>query len=95
MEVRERTLSEHARYSLSRDRQIERGAQGRSGICYFPHMKNKDKGSVTAPVLKDLMDRERERKANMPAISNKPEQASDLAHDPGNGYNPGFVFPQD
>ena len=57
-------------------------------------MKKQDKGSITGPVLKDLMDREKERMANMPATGNKPERPADLAHDAGNGYNSGFVFPQ-
>jgi len=62
-------------------------------------MKSNDsQASITAPLLKDLMDRE---KANSkisnpdPSVGSKPLPSPDLYQDAGGGYNQDFTFPQD
>jgi hypothetical protein len=62
-------------------------------------MKNdgRPKGSITKPLLKDLMD---QHKANQtinpePTIGSTPLQPPALYEDAGEGYNPGDTFPQE
>ena len=63
-------------------------------------MKSNDrpKGSITEPLLKELVDRD---KANskaikqIPSVESKPLEPSDLFQDPGSGYNSDFTFPQE
>jgi hypothetical protein len=63
-------------------------------------MKSKkiQQGPVTAPLLKDLTDRQKATLKTQlpdPTIGSKPLKQPDLYQDPGNGYNSGFTFPQD
>jgi hypothetical protein len=59
---------------------------------------NRQKGSVTGPILKDLMDRE---KVNVnisesgPTVGSKPLAPPALYEDAGEGYNEDFTFPQE
>jgi hypothetical protein len=63
-------------------------------------MKSNDRqnGSITEPLLKDLMDRD---KANSkfnhpdPSVGSKPLPPPDLYQDSGGGYNEDFTFPQE
>ncbi|HTU48109.1 MAG TPA: hypothetical protein VMF91_23820 [Bryobacteraceae bacterium] len=63
-------------------------------------MKSNDRqnGSITEPLLKDLMDRD---KANSkindsgPSVGSKPLQPPALYEDAGEGYNSDFTFPQE
>jgi hypothetical protein len=63
-------------------------------------MKSKDRnsGSLTEPLLKDLKDRE---KANSkpsnpdPSVGSKPLPPPDLYQDSGGGYNQDLTFPQE
>jgi hypothetical protein len=63
-------------------------------------MKSNDRqnGSVTEPLLKDLMDR---GKANSkfnnpdPSVGSKPLPPPDLYQDSGGGYNQDFTIPQE
>jgi hypothetical protein len=53
---------------------------------------------VTAPLLKDVMDRQKAALKTQlpdPNVGSKPLKQPDLYQDPGQRYNPGFVFPQD
>jgi len=53
-------------------------------------------GSITAPVLKDLIEREKlNRKIENPSVSDSPSAPADLYQDAGGGYNPDFTFPQE
>jgi hypothetical protein len=67
--------------------------------CYLAAMKSNDSQiSITAPLLKELMDRE---KANSkinnadPSVGSKPLPPPDLYQDSGGGYNEDFTFPQE
>jgi hypothetical protein len=57
-------------------------------------MKSQKDASITEALLKDLLERDIARQASLPKFENKPEKPADLAHDAGNGYNAGFIFPQ-
>lgn len=69
-------------------------------LWYLAGMKSNDpqKGSITEPLLKDLMDRD---KANSkinnpdPSVGSKPLPPPDLYQDSGAGYNEDLTFPQD
>jgi hypothetical protein len=53
-------------------------------------------GSITGPVLKDLLEREKlNRKIENPVLSNEPSAPADLYQDAGGGYNVNFTFPQE
>ena len=53
-------------------------------------------GSITKPLLKELVDREKaDSKIANPTVESKPLEAPDLYQDPGGGYNPDFTFPQE
>lgn len=57
-------------------------------------------GSVTRPLLKDLIQRSKvEAKLTLDGVKSNAESTPlaqpDLYQDPGSGYNAGFVFPQD
>jgi hypothetical protein len=59
-------------------------------------MKNQKDAPITAPLLQDLMEREQVRLANLaPMFVNQPLKPADLAHDSGERYNNGFIFPQE
>jgi K+-transporting ATPase c subunit len=56
----------------------------------------KQKGSVTKPLLKDLVDRQKaDSKIENPSVGSKPLPPPDLYQDSGSGYNPDFTFPQE
>jgi hypothetical protein len=62
-------------------------------------MKNdgRQKGSITKPLLKDLMD---QQKANQttnpePSVGSNPLQPPALYEDAGEGYNLNYTFPQE
>ena len=62
-------------------------------------MKSKpnSKESITGPMLKDLMDRQKiESKSKLKEVTvgSDPLPAPDLYQDAGSGYNPDFTFPQ-
>lgn len=62
-------------------------------------MKQRDakKSSITAPVLKDLVERDlAQQKANCEQVSigSKPLNPPALYEDSGEGYNPDFTYPQ-
>ncbi len=66
--------------------------------CYCAGMNSRDrqKGSVTKPLLKELADREKaDSKAANPSVDSKPLPSPDLYQDSGGGYNPDFTFPQE
>ncbi len=66
-------------------------------------MKNtvKTKGSITKPLLAGLViptlsePKTSKIEAEKASFSKTTQKQSDLAHDPGNGYNPDFTFLQD
>ncbi|MGC2659559.1 MAG: hypothetical protein WA324_16500 [Bryobacteraceae bacterium] len=62
-------------------------------------MKNdtRQNGSITKPLLKDLMDRQKANQKNNPepSVGSTPLQPPALYEDAGEGYNSGFTFPQD
>lgn len=56
------------------------------------------KASISAPLLKDLVDREKaDSKINHPdpAVGSRPLAPPALYEDAGEGYNPDFTFPQE
>jgi hypothetical protein len=60
-------------------------------------MKSKESqsGSITQPLLKELMDREKlNRKIQPPVVESKPLDPPSLYQDAGNGYNSDFTFRQ-
>jgi hypothetical protein len=61
--------------------------------------KNKNKGSITGPLVKELVDRQkaefRTSKTLAPTADSTPSEQPDLYQDPGQGYNSNFTFPQD
>jgi hypothetical protein len=62
-------------------------------------MQSKDRKneSITAPLLKDLVDREKavsKFKDPDPSVGSKPLQPPALYEDAGEGYNQDFTFPQ-
>jgi hypothetical protein len=59
---------------------------------------NRQKGSITEPLLKELVDREKADSKvinNDPSVESKPLDPPDLYQDPGGGYNRDFTFPQE
>ena len=66
-------------------------------------MKQKEspKGSITKPLLQDLIDRKKadeKLKANTPAVEKSPAKQPvqpALYQDAGNGFNSNFDFPQE
>jgi hypothetical protein len=50
--------------------------------------------TITGHLLQDVVARDKEHQAKLAALKNQQPQPADLAHDAGNGYNAGFVFPQ-
>ena len=64
---------------------------------YFSGMSNHkgQRGSVTQPLLQDLINREKANdKAENPAVTSQPLPPPDLYQDPGGGFNTDFTFPQ-
>ena len=60
--------------------------------------KDRKKESITAPLLKDLVDREKadsKFKDPDPSVGSKPLPPPDLYQDSGGGYNTDFTFPQE
>ena len=67
--------------------------------------KKNQKGSVTGPLIKELVNRQKtDFKAEKPAfrtsmttpfVESTPLAQPDLYQDPGQGYNFNFTFPQD
>jgi hypothetical protein len=60
--------------------------------------KNMQPKPVAVPLLKDLTDRQKadvKTQLSDPTVGSKPLKQPDLYQDSGNGYNPGFTFPQD
>ena len=61
--------------------------------------KKGQEASITQPLLKDLIDRQKVQTKNtldnMASVSDTPLAQPDLYQDPGQGYNANFVFPQD
>ncbi len=63
-------------------------------------MKAKDskKGSITTPLLKDVVARDKAGQKTIKedvSIGSKPLDPPALYEDSGNGYNADFVFPQE
>jgi hypothetical protein len=62
-------------------------------------MKNKGRqsGSITKPLLKDLMDLQKvnEKRNPEPSIGSTPLDPAMLYEDPGGGYNLDYTFPQE
>jgi hypothetical protein len=63
-------------------------------------MKQRDakKGSMTAPVLKELVERDlasQKASCEQASIGSKPLNPPALYEDSGEGYRSGFTFPQD
>ncbi|MBV8069211.1 MAG: hypothetical protein JO270_04850 [Acidobacteriaceae bacterium] len=63
-------------------------------------MKSKDRrnGSITEPLLKDMLDRQQadcETQMQEVTVGSKPLAPPALYEDPGQGYNPDFTFPQE
>ena len=57
---------------------------------------NRQKGSITKPLLKELVDREKaDSKITNPSVESKPLDPADLYQDSGGGYNRDFTFPQE
>ncbi|MDQ2946202.1 MAG: hypothetical protein M3Y27_09730 [Acidobacteriota bacterium] len=53
-------------------------------------------GSITQPLLKDLVDRAKEENTlRNPSLDPAPLNPAALYEDAGNGYNTNFTFPQD
>jgi hypothetical protein len=58
---------------------------------------NRSKGSLTEPLLKDLVDPAKANSKvlkNEPSVGAKPLDPPDLYQDAGGGYNPDFTDPQ-
>jgi hypothetical protein len=56
------------------------------------------KASVTKPLLKELVDRQKadqKKQQQNPSVGSKPLNPPALYEDAGNGYNPDFTFPQE
>ena len=69
---------------------------------YRARMKHNQnpKGSITKPLLQELVDREKADKpnANTPTVVKSPAKQPiqpALYEDPGSGFNSDFTFPQD
>jgi hypothetical protein len=58
-------------------------------------MKTENESSVTAPLLKEIVELDQAQQSALPKFDNRPGQPADLLHDAGNGYNSNFVFPQE
>ncbi len=60
------------------------------------HNQNRKEQSVTKPLLKDLIERQKAESQTMPEVSvgSEPLAPSDLFQDDGSGYNSNFTFPQ-
>jgi hypothetical protein len=59
---------------------------------------NRRRGSITEPLLKELVDREKASSKltkNEPTVESKPLDPPDLYQDSGGGYNPDLTFPQE
>jgi hypothetical protein len=57
----------------------------------------RNKASITAPLLKDLAEREKANSKSItpdPSVGSKPLDPPDLYQDSGGGYNPDLSFPQ-
>jgi hypothetical protein len=66
--------------------------------CYILLMQSRKErnGSVTGPVFKDLLEREKlNRKPAKSNVSEQPSAPADLYQDAGGGYNLDFTFPQE
>ncbi len=61
------------------------------------HKQNRKEQSVTKPLLKDLIERQKVESPKMPEVSigSEPLAPSDLFQDDGSGYNLDFTFPQE
>jgi len=60
--------------------------------------RKQPKGSITEPVLRDMLDRQKadsEAELKNITVGSKPLPSPDLYQDPGGGYNPDFTFPQE
>jgi len=74
-----------------------------SAVSYRARMKRKEnpKGSITKPLLQDLVDRKKgndKPDANAPVVEKSPAKRPAqpaLYQDPGSGFNSNFTFPQD
>ncbi|MBV8827704.1 MAG: hypothetical protein JO217_12190 [Acidobacteriaceae bacterium] len=63
-------------------------------------MNSKDRlsGSITKPLLKDLIERDQANARVMltsPVVENQPLAPPDLYQDAGGGYNLDFTYPQE
>lgn len=78
-----------------------RGANRAVRLGTFLVMKAKkgQVGSITQPLLKDLIERHKvateNALENMNSVASTPLEQPDLYQDPGAGYNVNFVFPQE
>ncbi|MBV8864742.1 MAG: hypothetical protein JO210_05010 [Acidobacteriaceae bacterium] len=61
------------------------------------HNRNRKEQSVTKPLLKDLIERQKADSEKTPEVSvgSEPLAPSDLFQDDGGGYNLNFTFPQE
>jgi len=59
--------------------------------------QNRRGQSVTKPLLKDLIERQKAESQKVPEVSvgSEPLAPSDLFQDDGGGYNRNFTFPQE
>lgn len=60
--------------------------------------ENRRNGSITGPLLKDMLDRHKaDCKAELQEVTvgSTPLAPPDLYQDPGQGYNLDFTFPQE
>ena len=57
--------------------------------------KNRQDTSVTAPLLKEVMECDKANKLKNPTVESNPLQSADLYQDDGGGYNLDFTFPQE
>ncbi len=58
--------------------------------------KNRLKGSITQPLLKDLVELDKVNgKLMEPVVENTPLNPPDLYQDAGGGYNSDFTYPQE
>ena len=52
-------------------------------------------GSITQPLLKELMDRAKDETKRNPSLETTPLTPAALYEDAGDGYNSNFTFPQE
>jgi len=60
--------------------------------------RNRQKESVTKPLLKQLVDLQKANEKTLPkdpSIGSDPLKPAGLYQDAGNGYNPDFTWPQE